>query len=231
MEQALVADDQPRRIAVFDFDGTSISGQSGSLFTRYLLRRGYLNPFRMLRLMWWGIRYVTHMPLNQNEPREVLFAALDEHTPEEVHQVMVDFHDQVLAKRYRPSAIDEIARRKAEGCVTLLVSATFRDIAEAAAKRLGVDDFIATEMETDETGDYTGRVEGGVIAGPEKTRAVERWANERLGEGNWVIAYSYADHHTDTDLLQASQEAFAVSPGKTLKYAAKKRNWEILKWR
>ena len=39
-----------RRVAVFDFDGTSIDGQSGSLFTRYLLSHGMMSPARLARL-------------------------------------------------------------------------------------------------------------------------------------------------------------------------------------
>jgi SOS response regulatory protein OraA/RecX len=35
------SEQNPARIAVFDFDGTLISGQSGFLLFRYLLSRGY----------------------------------------------------------------------------------------------------------------------------------------------------------------------------------------------
>ena len=218
------------QIAVFDYDGTAINGQSGALFSRYLFARGLLSPLRALRLGWWGIRYVLHLPCRQGEAREQIFDTLREHSPQEVKGIMCDFHDQVLSKRYRQEALNEVRRRKEEGCVTLLVSATFKDIAEQAARRLGVDGLVATDMERDAQGNYTGNVEGAVVAGPEKTRAVERWANEHLGPGTWEIAYSYGDHHSDEDLLSASRQAFAVSPGKTLKRKAKQMNWVVLDW-
>ncbi|WP_077598528.1 HAD family hydrolase [Olsenella urininfantis] len=220
-----------QRIAVFDYDGTAISGQSGALFSRYLLRHGYLNPIRALRLFWWGARYVLHLPYRQDEAREQVFGALNEHTPEEISRIMLDFHNSELLRRYRQDAIDEVRKRKEEGCVTLLVSATFQDIAEAAARRLGVDGLVATDMERDERGLYTGKVNGTVVAGPEKTLAVGRWADEHFGPDGWVIAYSYGDHHSDKDLLAASEKAYAVSPGKMLKSAAKRRHWEVLDWK
>ena len=127
------------QVAVFDYDGTAINGQSGALFARYLFARGLLSPLRALRLGWWGIRYVLHLPCRQGEAREQIFDTLREHSSQEVKEIMCDFHDQVLSRRYRQEALNEVRRRKEEGCVTLLVSATFRDIAEQAARRLGGD--------------------------------------------------------------------------------------------
>ena len=165
-----VARDKRTRIAAFDYDGTIISGQSGALFASYLFSRGYLKLARALRLGWWGARYVLHLPYRQGEAREQVFSALSEHTPEEVHRIMMDFHDEVLLRRYRQEAIREIGRRKREGCTILLVSATFKDIAQRAVRITGADDFVATGMELDANGNYTGNVDGAVIADPEKTR-------------------------------------------------------------
>ena len=44
------------RVSVFDFDGTVIDGQSGALFTTYLLRRHMLPTSCVLRLGCWGAR-------------------------------------------------------------------------------------------------------------------------------------------------------------------------------
>ncbi|WP_246824662.1 HAD family phosphatase [Olsenella sp. HMSC062G07] len=227
-------DDAPSalvRLAVFDYDGTMISGQSGALLSRWLIARGMLSPLRALRLGWWGARYFLHLPYRQDEAREQIFGALSDRTPQEIRRIMHEFHDTVLLKRYRQEAIDEVRRRREEGCVTLLVSATFRDIARAAARVLGVDGFVATDMEQDADGNYTGNVSGTVVAGPEKTRAVAAWADEHVGKGRWTIAYSYGDHHSDQDLMTASEKAYAVCPGKTLKHVASRRNWDVLDWK
>lgn len=218
------------QIAVFDYDGTSMDGQSGALFTTYLFSHGVMSLPRVCRLAWWGIRYKLHMPYRQDEARELVFGALGEMDAAGVERVMRSFHDEVLLKRCRKRAIDEVARLRAQGCVTLLVSATFDIIAEAAAQILGVDEVIATRMERDENGRYTGRVDGDVIAGPNKYRAVLAWCDERYGAGRWQLAYAYGDHHTDKDLLSHARKAFAVCPDSSLRAAAKKHDWEILDW-
>ena len=224
------AERQTYRVAVFDFDGTSIRGQSGSLFTRYLIRGGMMSPLRALRLIWWGVRYKLHLPYRQDEARELVLGALRGRTANEVDALMVGFHDRILSPRYRARALAAVEECSEDGMVTLLVSATFDAIARVAAQRMGVDGFMATTMEKDERGNYTGAVAGPVVAGPEKYRAVARWCDERLGQGRWRLARAYGDHYSDRDLLARAQTAYAVCPGKTLRSLARRKHWEVLDW-
>ena len=219
-----------KKIAVFDLDGTSVDGQSGSLFTRYLVFNGHMSLARALRLGWWGIRYKTHLPYRQAEARELVFGALAGRTADEVDRLMLRFHDEVLAPRYRPMALEEVRRCHEEGLVVLLVSATFEPIARAAAQAMGADGFAATKMLRDDSGNYTGEVDGPVVAGVEKYNAVVKWCDERFGPGGWVLERAYGDHHSDAALLSEARHACAVCPGKTLASAAKRNGWPILDW-
>ena len=139
----------PRKVAIFDFDGTIVDGQSGALFTTYLLRHGIMRRPRALHLGWWGLRYKLHLPYRQSEARELVFGALADLDPSTVDEVMHRFHDEVLLPRYRRQACEEVDRRRKEGCVTLLVSATFKAMADVAARTLGMDAAVATLMEKD----------------------------------------------------------------------------------
>lgn len=215
-------------IAVFDLDGTLVNGQSGSLFSIYLLKHGVINIPRAARLIWWGARYKFHLPQRQDEPREVILAALNSNRPDDIVQIMRDFHAEQMVPRYRPPMIDELKRRKEEGCVTLLASATFHEVADCAAEYLGMDGFVATEMERDITGSYTGFVQGEVTEGQEKLHAVVRWADAQLGQGNWYLAYAYGDHISDVPLLTIARKAVAVCPSYLMKLAAHRHKWAIL---
>ena len=215
---------------IFDLDGTLLKGQSGTLVLKYLARRRLVSPKTALLATWWGIRYKLHLPYRQSEARELVFGALADLDPSTVDEVMHRFHDEVLLPRYRRQAREEVDRRRKEGCVTLLVSATFKAMADVAARTLGMDAAVATLMEKDAQGRYTGRVQGDVIAGPQKYAAASAWCDKNLGQGAWELAYAYGDHHSDVDLLSRAKEAFAVCPGSTLRPIAKKRGWQILDW-
>lgn len=219
------------KLAVFDYDGTIISGQSGSLFSRYLLKHGLISKSTLGRLLWWGVRYTLHLPYRQNESRELIFRDLGIHSQDEARQIMVDFHNEVLLPRYRRAALDEIKRCKDEGCMTLLLSATFYDIAKTAANYLGMDHVIATHMELDDEGLFTGLVAGEVTAAAEKLKVAAAWGDEHLGAGAWELVYAYADHFSDEPLLAAAEHPCAVNPGPALRRIAKRRNWPIVDWK
>lgn len=149
----------------------------------------------------------------------------------EVDAVMKQFHHESLEAKYAPDAIEAVRERHEEGCTCVLVTATFYGIAKAAAEHAGFDKCIATKMMIDADGRLTDEVDGLVIEGAEKPRAVSDWADEKYGKGKWEIAYAYGDHYSDIDLLQAATHPFAVNPGTALKAKAKRYGWPILEWK
>lgn len=233
MEQEVQRQDarRGRPVAVFDYDGTCIDGQSGSLIATWLMLNGYLSPYSVVGLAWWGVRYKLHLPFRQERARELIFRDLGKREPSEVDRIMVTFHDEVLLPRYRKCATDEIARRRREGCLTLLVSATFDPIAREAAKYLDVDGYAATHMELDAQGHYTGRVLGDVTEGSIKVETAKELARACMNEQPCYLEYAYGDHHSDVELLASAEHPYVVSPGPTLKREARKRGWPILDWK
>ena len=219
-----------KRLAIFDYDGTIVSGQSGLLISRYMFSLNLMKKRHATRLIWWGIRYLLHLPHREGEARELVFKGLSGEQPEEVDSFMREFHDTVLAPLYRPKAEAEVARCKAEGYTALIVSATFSMLADMAAEYLGADAAIATVMEQDESGAYTGRVQGDVVEGKAKLDVIQRWADDHCGPGKWEISRAYADHLSDRELLESAAHPYAVCPGRFLRRYAVKRGWDILDW-
>lgn len=222
--------DNPVRIAVFDFDGTLINAQSGTLFTKYLLFHGYITPLSALKVILWGARYTLHLPHDQNAVRGYLIDDLSCRSREEVMQIMARFHDEVLTRHYRSSGFEQIRACHEDGCVCVLVSATFYGIAQAAARHAGLDAFLATRMEVTNDGRITGKVRGFVVEGEGKIRVVDQWADETYGPGNWVIEYAFGDHHSDEEMLAAAQHPYAVNPGRTLRSIARRHGWPVILW-
>ena len=219
-----------RRVAVFDFDGTCIRGQSGALFTWYLFAHRSLSLRKALRLLWWGARYKLHLPCRQGEARELVLTGLAGLSAEQVDELMARFHDEVLRPRYREQALEEVGRCHDLGMAVLLVTATFEAIAACAALYVGADGHVATRMVRGPEGSYTGIVDGPVIAGGEKYLGVRQWCNDNLGEGTWRLERAYGDHYTDRDLLSRACVAVAVCPDRTMRAFARRRGWTIADW-
>ena len=207
-----------------------MDGQSGALFATYLLRRGELSLGRAVGLFFWALRYKMRLPHREAQARELVLGSILDKPADEIDQIMRDFHQEIMVPRYRDDARAEVERLKGSGYTTLLVSATFLPIAQACAETFGFDGVVATEMERDERGAYTGRVDQDVVSGKEKLTAATAWADEHFGPDGWRIAYAYGDHHSDRALLSAADQPYAVSPDRALKRTARKQGWPVLEW-
>lgn len=223
--------DGQARIAAFDLDGTLINGQSGSLVLRYLFSHGLVTKGAFFKSAWWGFRYKFHLPHRQSEVREIIMDELKVHPATEVRSILQSFHDEIILPRYRADGLAELAACRDAGMHVVIVSATFDAIAQASCAYVGADKALATIMEVDERGYYTGRVKGEVTAGAEKLRRTNEYGDQRFGAGNWVLERAYGDHYTDAPLLEQARTCYAVDPSHTLKKEAARRGWTVLTWR
>ena len=217
-------------VCVFDLDGTLVDGQSGTLVLKYLLRKGLVSGKVACKAAWWGIRYKLHLPHRQSEVREAIFGELKRLDPTQVVQIMRDFHQEIMVPRYRQAGVAEVRRRQAAGQYIVLVSATFDAIAQAARAYIGADTALATIMERDESGAYTGFVNGEVTAGEEKYRRIKEFCNGHFGASGWNFACAFGDHYTDAPVLERAKECYVVDPGPTMRREAARRGWPEVAW-
>lgn len=221
---------RPVELAVFDFDGTSISGNSPVILVRRLVRQRMLKVSVVARIALWGAAYKLRLPQSESWVRGLVFRAYAGKPKKEVDARLRDFYDDAIARRFRPRADEAMRRHRAEGRVVLVVSATFEPIVERAREHHPFDFQVSTRMGVDADGNYTCRVEGEPVEGDEKPRAIARFADARFGAGNWTIAYAYGDHHSDRPMLSLAQHAVAVNPDRPLARTARREGWEIVDW-
>ena len=215
-------------VAVFDFDGTVLDGQSSVSLVLELIRRRIMKVRSALPVAWWGVRYKLHLPHEQYEVRQKVFSHLARLTTEEVDALVEELYRDLLAPMMREQAIELIERYKAHGVKVFIVSASFEPIIARVADALGVEQ-ISTRMEI-KNGRYTAKLAGAPVEGTEKPLQFFARADELYGEDGWRLVAAYGDHHTDIPLLEEAEHAYAVDPDMMLHRAAVDNGWPELKW-
>lgn len=222
--------EHPARLAVFDFDGTCISGNSPVLLVRHLAVKRELRPSVVLRILLWAAAYKLHLPQSESWVRGLVFSAFEGEPATEVDEFLRRFYDERIDQLFRPAAEEALRRHAEQGDVVLVVSATFEPIIQQAMLRRPFSQGIATRMRVAADGTYTRCVEGVPVEGDEKLAAVRRFADERFGRGCWELTYAYGDHYSDRTVLAAAKHPFAVTPGSTLARYAREHGWPVLEW-
>ena len=218
------------RVAVFDFDGTSIEGSSPSWLVNRLIFEHKISPLTSVKIGLWGVAYKWHLPQNESWVRGQVFRAFDGKPKEVVDKYLTDFYDNYIAKRFRPKADEAMRACADEGCEVLVVSATFEPIVLRAMESHPFTHQISTRMQVAEDGTYTRKVDGRPIEGDEKLVALKHFCDGRFGAGKWTLEYAYGDHHSDAPLLAAANHPFAVTPNTGLTRIAKRNGWPMLDW-
>lgn len=218
------------QIAVFDFDGTSIRGNSPVMLVRYLYNHGLLKSSEVLPIALWGLSYKMRLPNSEDWVRRKVFSAFEGWPKEQADDLMRRFYAEKVSHRFREGLDRAIKRHHDEGREVMVVSASFEPIILAAMEEHDYDVQFATRMKVDENGRYLREVDGAPVEGVEKLRLVRQYADDVYGPGNWELAYAYGDHHSDIPLLEAARVPLAVSPERALARAAQARGWTVLDW-
>ena len=122
----------------------------------------------------------------------------------------VDSFAKVLDQiQFTPGAQELITAVHALGGKVGAVSGGFSQILDPLARKIGLDYWLANELEV-ENGKLTGKVIGSVICAEAKARALKTWAAEAEVELENTIAIG--DGANDIQMLQAAGFAIAFRP-------------------
>ncbi|MEM7610135.1 MAG: HAD-IB family hydrolase [Pseudomonadota bacterium] len=218
--------DGPEIAAIFDFDGTIISGYSALAFMREQLKRGdfSLSQFTelataMTRFGIGDMGFSAMMAITMQflrDASEADYAAFAEY--------MFEHH---IARLIYPEARALIAAHQAKGHTVAIVSSATPYQVAPAARELGVTQVRCTELEIID-GVFTGAVIHPTCFGPGKVRAAHSICdatNARLADSVF-----YSDSDDDIELMEAVGKPRPLNPNKRLTTIAKHRGWPIARF-
>jgi len=215
------------RAALFDLDRTLVRKETASLYVRYQRERGEAGLRDLARVLYW----VTQYTLGVIDAPAVAARALVDFAglPE---TVMAARCDDWFASHVEPHIADEgrvaVERHRAAGDLLAIVTGATPYTARPLARRLRIDHVVATELEVDESGAFTGRALDPLCIGQGKVVRTERLAAElgfRIDEATF-----YSDSLTDLPLLERVKHPIVVNPDPRLARVAARRGWTVERW-
>ena len=217
------------RFAFFDLDGTLLPWDTQLLFCNFVLkrqgwRRLLLLPF--LCLVPLGALRI----LRSRALKRVFLGYLRGMRRDELAALAEEFAREVVAVHVWPEMRAEAEKRRAEGCVLVLNTASPGFYAEPIARALGFDHCVATAVVVPERMPVLARIDG-----PNNKRAAKIDAMRARGllsadqplpvPGSWA----YTDSPVDIPLLGCARHGVLVHPQPEFAALAAENGWTIVK--
>lgn len=206
-----------RSYALFDFDGTLIDGDSIIRFLFFARKRGLCRFAQTLRAGLSAAAYSLRLTTAERA-KQASLSFLRGHTEAEIAALSRDFCREVLVPALRPNGVEELLRRKAEGCEVLLISASPAFYLEPLKDVLPIDRIIATRFDVAD-GVHTARIAGHNCKGVEKPL---RLAEDLAARGDMVeyaASWGYGDSGSDEPMMALCANKVGVNAGRKLRAA------------
>lgn len=216
-------------LAVFDLDKTIIDTSASMAYRKPLAERGLITTTDMLRMLMMLGNYMIsgHDDNSLNTTRDTLVAMIRGRSQADLADVAHGALQDVIVPVIYSEARTLIARHHALGHHVAIITASARVLVTPIADELGADHLIATELDVDDDGRFTGEVPF-FCKGPAKVEGLRRLAGT---EGyDLSVSYAYTDSATDLPLLEAVGHPTVVNPDRTLRREATTRDWPIARF-
>jgi HAD superfamily hydrolase (TIGR01490 family) len=213
-------------VHIFDVDYTLIRKSTSWYFLLEALGEGVIRFGQLRRLPFEWFRYKAGFP-NQHFIEEAVKGLSGIN-----RAVLENLADSCFTRRIKTNiytgGVKLIRELQNRGETVILATSTFHTLLGPLEQFLGISGSIASSLEFID-GKTSGRLTGASLFGKNKKTAVEAWAGER-GVSPEEVSF-YSDSYTDLPLLEWSGHPVAVNPDRFLVREAKRRGWEILRFR
>ncbi|MCZ7527375.1 MAG: HAD-IB family hydrolase [Acidimicrobiia bacterium] len=206
----------PRVVAAFDFDGTLTRHESLLPFLRRVAGRARVA--RALLAEGPRLAAVAAGRAGRDEAKVALLRrTIAGFSMAELATLAGPYAEELATQRRRPDVVARAGWHRSQGHELVVVSASPRLYVEPAARALGFDAALATELEVDADGRVTGGLAGANVRGPEKLHRLRAWLGSQGDPGGTgtreapdLILWAYGDSPGDRELLEAADHPVRV---------------------
>ena len=198
-------------LAIFDFDGTMIPGDSIVSYLFFARKKGLLSAGRLL---WAGLSAgLYRLGLMDAGRAKSAALAFRKDVPAEKLDSLDRAFARELLRKIRPDALCAMNERKSQGDTVILLTASTDHYMRFVAEGLPADRLICSVTDRD------GRVLRN-LRGSEKAAALNEYISSLPGKPDLSASCAFGDSASDLPLLRLTGHPFLVNPGrKALKRA------------
>lgn len=205
-----------RSYALFDFDGTMISGDSILLFLRYAHQQKLCTTHHLLSALWSGIRYTLRLS-SATESKQAALSFLAGKPQTQLDALARDFCRDVLIPRLYPQAIQAIQTHISQGLDVLLLTASPAFYLQPLASHLGLTKIIGTRVDMGVNDLCTGLICGENCRGIQKPLRLAEYLTSTGCRLRYETSYAYGDTTHDIPMLQLCAHPVAVNANHSLR--------------
>ncbi|MEX0976758.1 MAG: haloacid dehalogenase-like hydrolase [Woeseia sp.] len=211
------------QLAIFDVDGTLVSGYSTEKrFMAWLLRRGHIGPRQLFAASWFIVRHFPTFGRHVFRKNKAYLSGLSEST---IADEAIRFVEALPETAWIQSTVAELRLKKQQSYIVVLLSGSLQPIISALSAHLGTDDAVGTSCHV-VNGRYT-------AAPPEQHPFFEEKATlqQKIIDSYQVAnveVCSYADSRYDIPMLKRVGNPVAVWPDDELDAWAKTNNHRVM---
>lgn len=215
-------------LAIFDLDETLIHGDCASLWSEHMVRLGWVDGESFLRRDREMMEAYNKGEMAMEDYMAFSLEPVAGRTLEELAHLVEQWVEDVIEPIIFGDACHCIAEHRKQGDRVLIISASGTHLVGPIAARLGVDEYLAIELEAI-NGVYTGNTHGVLTYREGKVTRLLEWLDQE--QENLEDASFYSDSRNDLPLLLKVDHPKAVNPDPVLRAHAEQHGWPILAWK
>ena len=213
--------------AFFDVDGTLIANNSGTLYMKFMRRRGEIRRRDVFRTSYLYLRYRLGL-LDIEAAAASTSAWIRGRLERDIADHCRVWYREMVRQYLLPEMVRRVRQHQAQGHVVALLSSTTPYLAGPLAEELGIEHLIVSRLIV-EDGRFTGDVHRPICYGAGKIHWAKRFAAER--DIDLAASWFYTDSVTDLPMLEIVGHPEIVNPDLRLRREARRRGWNITQLR
>lgn len=215
-------------LAIFDLDNTLLGGDSDHAWGEFLIEKGLVNADAHRAINDAFYQDYSSGNLDIVAYLSFVLGSIASQTTSQVDELHADFMHSFVTPMWLPKAEALLEQHRNNGDYLLIITATSDFITAPIARKLSVDDILASNAEIID-GKYTGKHTGTPCFKEGKVTRLNDWLSDKNFDLNKASFYS--DSHNDFPLLKVVGQPVVVDGDEKLLRHAKAEGWRCISLR